>query len=776
MSGQRKALIVANDEYEQEGLRNLLAPKADAEALGRVLGDPQIGDFTVQVVRNQPAHVISAQIEEVFTESHPDDVLLLHFSGHGLKSQSGELFFAASNTRLNRLGSSAVSADFVQRCMRASRSRSVVLLLDCCYGGAFAQGVTVRAAGDVNVLDSFPHERTGGGRGRAVITASNAMEFAFEGNELGDNQHRRPSVFTSALVKGLATGEADRDEDGWISLNDLYDYVFDKVREQNPHQTPSRQVELQGELYLARSRRRRIRPAPLPPDLQAALADPNMYARLGAVSELRSRLASNNLPAAVGAYEALADLAHNDIQTVADPATVTLEGAALHPEETELHFGRVEQGSAPPHHTIRLLGLPIARAYVPHPSDDWIRADQTDDGLGISVDTTYTGNLHGTVDLKGPTGEATITIDIDLVSPTPRPEQEAAERARQEQEAAERARQEQEAAERARQEQEAAERARQEQEAAERARQEQEKKEEKKKKIEALQRKQITTIHGPQSSQQTTHPGDTPAARSPIRRSAAFTGAGLAFLAGIAGFISTVLYHFQGASNFFIQAINLILVIVAIAVLLLPKNRLVIIGLLIGILSLSVANLASSIVWASVDHALSYASHAAYFIEITGEVLGVIAAILLIASWSLAADRRRVPVLRALSVALLCSIALSLIADFIFYVPLNPHAYGYTVEIAGIVVVLAVTWYALTLRAHLLGGALVLGWATVWALSMFSNMFPWSSISATGRVASVVECVLLAIVVILAIMYMRRPSHPGSRAQHLVARDAESDG
>ena len=66
---------------------------------------------------------------------------LLHFSCHGLKSESGELFFAAANTRPNRLGSTAVSADFVQRCMRASRSRSVVLLLDCCYGGAFAQGV-----------------------------------------------------------------------------------------------------------------------------------------------------------------------------------------------------------------------------------------------------------------------------------------------------------------------------------------------------------------------------------------------------------------------------------------------------------------------------------------------------------------------------------------------------------------------------------------------------------------------------------------------------------
>src|SRR5215831_5035590 len=310
-------MIVAVDEYDQEALRNLLAPAADAEALGRVLGDRQIGDFAVQVVRNEPAHVIQAQIEVLFSESRPDDVLLLHFSGHGLKSESGELFFAASNTRPNRLGSTAVAADFVQRCMRASRSRSVVLLLDCCYGGAFAQGVTVRAAGDVNVLDSFPHERTGGGRGRAVITASSAMEYAFEGDQLADDRRRRPSVFTSALVEGLATGDADRDEDGWVSLNELYDYVFDRVREENPHQTPSRHVELEGELYVARSRRRRIRPAPIPPDLQAAMTDQNMFTRLGAVSELRSRLVSDNLPVAVGAYQALADLARNDSRTVA---------------------------------------------------------------------------------------------------------------------------------------------------------------------------------------------------------------------------------------------------------------------------------------------------------------------------------------------------------------------------------------------------------------------------------------------------------------------------
>ena len=199
MAGRRRALIVANDVYEHEGLGRLRAPAADAQALAGVLGDPGIGGFDVQVVRNESAHVIQGRIEDLFADSRPEDVLLLHFSCHGLKSEAGELFFAASNTLPNRLGSTAVSAEFVQRCLRMSRSRSIVLLLDCCYGGAFGRGVTVRAAGDANVLDSFSGGRLGGGRGRAVITASSATEYAFEGDRLADD-HSSPSVFTAALA------------------------------------------------------------------------------------------------------------------------------------------------------------------------------------------------------------------------------------------------------------------------------------------------------------------------------------------------------------------------------------------------------------------------------------------------------------------------------------------------------------------------------------------------------------------------------------------------
>ena len=189
-------------------------------------------------------------MEEFFADRHPGDLLLMHFSCHGVKDEGGDLYFATSNTRLRRLGATAVGASFVNRCMSRSRSRRIVLLLDCCYAGAFERGMTARAGTGVGIEAQF------GGRGRAVITASSAMEYAFEGETLADTREAEPSVFTSALVKGLETGDADRDQDGLVALDELYDYIYDKVRTATPHQTPGKWTfGVQGELVIARRSR-----------------------------------------------------------------------------------------------------------------------------------------------------------------------------------------------------------------------------------------------------------------------------------------------------------------------------------------------------------------------------------------------------------------------------------------------------------------------------------------------------------------------------------------
>ena len=93
MSERRFALIVANSEYEDTELRRLTAPDNDAASLARVLGDPALGGFQVQMLVNETSGTVSQAIEEFFTveERTPDDLLLLYFSGHGIKDDDGQL-------------------------------------------------------------------------------------------------------------------------------------------------------------------------------------------------------------------------------------------------------------------------------------------------------------------------------------------------------------------------------------------------------------------------------------------------------------------------------------------------------------------------------------------------------------------------------------------------------------------------------------------------------------------------------------------------------------
>jgi uncharacterized caspase-like protein len=204
----RYALLISADTYEDGTLARLRAPAVDAEALEGALADPAIGGFQVRRLHNRPSHEVAMEIEELFAERGRDDLILLYFSCHGIKDDGGSLYFATTNTRHRRLRATSIPASFVSDLMEASASRRVVLLLDCCFSGAFARGLSPRAGGSVD-LDRLA------GRGTAIITASTAMEYAFEfGGPAQRVGGQRPSLFTGALVEGLATGGADLDADG----------------------------------------------------------------------------------------------------------------------------------------------------------------------------------------------------------------------------------------------------------------------------------------------------------------------------------------------------------------------------------------------------------------------------------------------------------------------------------------------------------------------------------------------------------------------------------
>ena len=314
----REALIVATDAYEDGKLRALRAPARDAAELARVLGDPAVGDFRVGVSLNEPDHVVRRKLSEFFADRARDDLLLLHISGHGLKDEDGTLYFANANTSVEHLEATAIPSEFVNRQMTRSRSRRVVLLLDCCFGGAFARGMVHRAGESVAIKEEFD------GQGRVVLTASRAMEYAFEGGAL--EGEARPSIFTAAIVEGLESGQADRDGDSRVSVDELYDYVYDRVREATPNQTPSKWTfDVYGDLYVARSPFPAVvEPAELPLELRAAMESPFAHVRAGAVEELALLLGGAHAGFRSAAQLALESLAEDDSKRVSEAAVRAL--------------------------------------------------------------------------------------------------------------------------------------------------------------------------------------------------------------------------------------------------------------------------------------------------------------------------------------------------------------------------------------------------------------------------------------------------------------------
>jgi hypothetical protein len=167
-----------------------------------------------------------------------------------------------------------------------------------------------------------------GGRGRAVLTASGAVEYAFEGGELTESGDPTPSVFTTAMVRGLTTGQADRDQDGYVDLDELYDYVYDAVRDVTPHQTPGKWTfGVQGDLVIARRNTPVTEPSALPPELQHSIESPLAGVRAGAVDELARLLSGRHQGLALAARQALETLADDDSRTVVAAATAVLGGS-----------------------------------------------------------------------------------------------------------------------------------------------------------------------------------------------------------------------------------------------------------------------------------------------------------------------------------------------------------------------------------------------------------------------------------------------------------------
>ncbi|MCK7625216.1 type VII secretion protein EccCb [Streptomyces sp. RS10V-4] len=228
--GDRRALLIATERYLDDSLPQLRSPVQDARKLAALLEDPDIGQFdSVQVLVDESKEVIEAAVERLF-QDRGVDLALVYLSCHGLKDGRGRLHFATVRTVRETVRSSAVSAEFIKESMEYSRARQKIALLDCCFSGAFGKS---KGGADA---DDIPRQFVDH-RGSYVITAADSVQEALEDEIPGGGPAEWSSVFTRAVIEGLSTGRADLDEDGWVTAQELYQYVADTVartHEQKP--------------------------------------------------------------------------------------------------------------------------------------------------------------------------------------------------------------------------------------------------------------------------------------------------------------------------------------------------------------------------------------------------------------------------------------------------------------------------------------------------------------------------------------------------------------
>jgi hypothetical protein len=323
--GSRSALVIATSNYADPQLGQLRSPVRDADDLAAVLADPAIGGFKVTTLIDQTESRIRREMAAFAADRSPDETVLVYLSCHGLQDARGRLLFAATDTDAKYPHATAVRATDLLGELYECRAHRQVLILDCCFSGSFSDAKGGRK-GELDLERQLRGHGHGHGRGREVLTASRGFEYSFEGEPL--DGEITGSVFTTGLVEGLRSGAADGDNDGYIRVEEAYEYAFDYVLRDGAAQTPQRWLS-NGEgagMILARSASGRlVTPAKLPEHMVTALESPSPNVRIGGVNTIAQWLAEPDPARQLAALRALEEVVDSDVRRVGDVAESHLE-------------------------------------------------------------------------------------------------------------------------------------------------------------------------------------------------------------------------------------------------------------------------------------------------------------------------------------------------------------------------------------------------------------------------------------------------------------------
>lgn len=327
-AGTRHALLIGVGRYDDPRMPALSAPTRDVEELGRVLRER--GGFAVTTSLDEDFAAVRDRVMDLTEGPGRDDTILLFYSGHGQRDFSGRLYLTTRRSNPANPKRGGIEAAFVQDQLAQCRASRKVVVLDCCYSGAFDETAGgLRKDGPDGPMATLADFESAQGAGTFVLMATEGGQTA-----PGDPTAEGTSRFTSLLLRGLR-GDAAPDEEE-ITAQHLAAFAEREAPRELGIQPRSSTRQAHGRLVLVRNPS--AGSTRLPKDVLEGLTSPSVLTRIGSIWRL-GKLAQNvgDPPCAGAAKRVLEARLHQDdgeqdhrarvaVQEVLDPSPATPPG------------------------------------------------------------------------------------------------------------------------------------------------------------------------------------------------------------------------------------------------------------------------------------------------------------------------------------------------------------------------------------------------------------------------------------------------------------------
>ncbi len=159
----------------------------------------------------------------------PDDTVEIYLATHGVVGDDGVLYYLTHNTEMdNLIGTSFSTTDFDRIVGNDIEAGRIIVYLDACHSGlsGLSEMYNRRGIGVIETnqrINSLAAQLSKAESGVATFSASSSSGFSIEDSKWDGG------VFTYHLLKGLQ-GEANENNDEWISIGELENYLASEVR------------------------------------------------------------------------------------------------------------------------------------------------------------------------------------------------------------------------------------------------------------------------------------------------------------------------------------------------------------------------------------------------------------------------------------------------------------------------------------------------------------------------------------------------------------------